>query len=186
MLDNILKVISNLQKRKGEGKMESQQLINFQTVQKKPVEVEACQLTQEIWCQLFNSESSTTKIGEYRLGAMATEDQQYFLIETLEDVDGQFHRAEINDWMIKGVKGEIYACKPDIFEATYNFVANQGYTVIGIDPAVSVQESSQDDSMPQEGFTPEGDFVKNETSAEIQTEEPTANEYSINGECVKV
>ena len=28
--------------------------------------------------------------------------------------------AEPNDWIIKGVKGEIYPCKPDIFEATYS------------------------------------------------------------------
>ena len=26
------------------------------------------------------------------------------------------------DWIIRGVKGEIYPCKPDIFEATYEFV----------------------------------------------------------------
>lgn len=23
------------------------------------------------------------------------------------------------DWIIRGVKGELYPCKPDIFEATY-------------------------------------------------------------------
>lgn len=28
-------------------------------------------------------------------------------------------RASPNDWIIKGVKGEFYPCKPDIFEATY-------------------------------------------------------------------
>ena len=28
-------------------------------------------------------------------------------------------RASIGDWIIKGVKGEFYPCKPDIFEATY-------------------------------------------------------------------
>jgi hypothetical protein len=27
--------------------------------------------------------------------------------------------AEVGDWIIKGVKGELYPCKPDIFEATY-------------------------------------------------------------------
>jgi hypothetical protein len=27
--------------------------------------------------------------------------------------------ATEGDWIIKGVKGEIYPCKPDIFEATY-------------------------------------------------------------------
>jgi hypothetical protein len=29
------------------------------------------------------------------------------------------HIATEGDWIIKGVKGEFYACKPDIFEATY-------------------------------------------------------------------
>jgi hypothetical protein len=27
-----------------------------------------------------------------------------------------------NDWIIKGVKGEFYPCKPDIFEQTYEEV----------------------------------------------------------------
>lgn len=27
--------------------------------------------------------------------------------------------ARTDDWIIKGVKGEFYPCKPDIFEATY-------------------------------------------------------------------
>jgi hypothetical protein len=38
-----------------------------------------------------------------------------FFIETLEGV----HRADVGDWIIKGVKGEFYTCKPDIFEMTY-------------------------------------------------------------------
>jgi hypothetical protein len=31
-------------------------------------------------------------------------------------------RAEAADWIIQGVKGEIYPCKPDIFEQTYERV----------------------------------------------------------------
>lgn len=27
--------------------------------------------------------------------------------------------ASLGDWIVKGVKGELYPCKPDIFEATY-------------------------------------------------------------------
>jgi hypothetical protein len=38
-----------------------------------------------------------------------------WLIETLE---GRME-ARPGDWIIKGVKGEFYPCKPDIFEATY-------------------------------------------------------------------
>lgn len=36
-------------------------------------------------------------------------------IETLEGG----HRVCPGDWIIKGIKGEFYPCKPDIFEATY-------------------------------------------------------------------
>ncbi len=34
-------------------------------------------------------------------------------------------RAEIGDWIITGVKGERYPCKPDIFAATYDPVEGQ-------------------------------------------------------------
>lgn len=39
-------------------------------------------------------------------------------IETLEGV----MEAKPNDWIIKGVSGEFYPCKPDIFEKTYEAV----------------------------------------------------------------
>ncbi len=29
------------------------------------------------------------------------------------------HRADPGDWIIRGVKGEFYPCKPDIFTKTY-------------------------------------------------------------------
>lgn len=31
-------------------------------------------------------------------------------------------RADVGDWVIQGVKGELYPCKPDIFAATYDLV----------------------------------------------------------------
>lgn len=37
------------------------------------------------------------------------------LIPTLEGT----MRAEVGDWIIRGIKGELYPCKPDIFAATY-------------------------------------------------------------------
>jgi hypothetical protein len=33
------------------------------------------------------------------------------------------HEARPGDWIIKGVKGEFYPCKPDVFAATYDPVA---------------------------------------------------------------
>ena len=41
--------------------------------------------------------------------------QHYLTIHTLEGD----HRADIGDWIIKGIKDEFYPCKPDIFEMTY-------------------------------------------------------------------
>jgi hypothetical protein len=42
-------------------------------------------------------------------------------VRTLEDgADGRAkHVADVGDWIIQGVKGELYPCKPDIFDATY-------------------------------------------------------------------
>jgi len=37
-------------------------------------------------------------------------------------LEGDLH-AEHGDWIIQGVKGELYPCKPDIFEATYEEVS---------------------------------------------------------------
>lgn len=39
-----------------------------------------------------------------------------FKVETLEGL----MLAQVNDWVIKGVKGEFYPCKPDIFALTYD------------------------------------------------------------------
>lgn len=39
-------------------------------------------------------------------------------IETLEGT----MKADKGDWIIKGVKGELYPCKPDVFAMTYEKV----------------------------------------------------------------
>ena len=43
------------------------------------------------------------------------------IIQTLEGD----HVAVCGDWIIKGVKGEFYPCKPDIFRATYDSVEEE-------------------------------------------------------------
>ena len=40
---------------------------------------------------------------------------------TIETLEGN-HKAMPMDWIIKGVEGEFYPCKPDIFEKTYDKV----------------------------------------------------------------
>lgn len=34
-------------------------------------------------------------------------------------------KADPGDWVIRGIKGELYPCKPDIFEATYEVVGEE-------------------------------------------------------------
>jgi len=75
---------------------------------KKPVVVEAVQWTGNNVLQM--EEFATTKI-EYTL-------DNCLLVDTLEGV----MKANIGDYIIKGVQGEFYPCKPDIFEATYEVV----------------------------------------------------------------
>ena len=42
-------------------------------------------------------------------------------IETLEGI----MKANKGDWIIKGVKGELYPCKPDVFDMTYEKVMKE-------------------------------------------------------------
>lgn len=50
------------------------------------------------------------------------DEEPYCMIETLE---GRM-KATSGDWIIRGVKGEIYPCKPDIFALTYEPVSPGG------------------------------------------------------------
>lgn len=74
---------------------------------KKPVVIEAIQWTGENAIDIYNfMESSDAYIGKQ---------DGYMLINTLEGV----MKASTGDFIIKGVHGEFYPCKPDIFEKTY-------------------------------------------------------------------
>lgn len=75
---------------------------------KKPVVIEAKQFTGE----------NISEILQW-VGKGAFVDAEHKLrIRTLESGDGS-HVADAEDWIIRGVKGEFYPCKPDIFHATY-------------------------------------------------------------------
>ena len=78
---------------------------------KKPVVIEAVQ-----WKGDNLGEVLTLDTGGKRLIEKHWTEQ--LCIATLE---GEM-RANLNDWIIKGVKGEVYPCKPDIFKETYEKV----------------------------------------------------------------
>jgi len=79
---------------------------------KKPVVIEAIQLTietfDEIYDWIFHNDGIVADGNKDDIGT-------YLVILTLEGN----HRASKGDYIIKGIQGEFYPCKPDIFEATY-------------------------------------------------------------------
>jgi hypothetical protein len=75
---------------------------------KKPVAIEAVQWDGNLQeCREFLR-------GSYG-GHQAGSDHDEIIVKTLE---GQ-HIASQGDYLIRGVKGEHYPCKPDIFKQTY-------------------------------------------------------------------
>lgn len=74
---------------------------------KKPVTIEAILWTGDNYLEIDEFTESTSGMCKRR----------GLVIETLEGDMG----ASIGDYIIKGVQGECYPCKPDIFKATYDF-----------------------------------------------------------------
>ena len=86
---------------------------------KKPVVIEAKQLTPETseeigaWCGAMLCENGSYR--SYLWGWSLAVRNRTLCIPTLE---GDM-TANMGDWIIQGVAGEFYPCKPDIFEMTY-------------------------------------------------------------------
>lgn len=89
---------------------------------KKPVEVKVIQ-----WMGTFDSFTelvefaNVTKFSQMHNNPMMiheVEEKNQIHIMTLE---GEM-RANVGDYIIQGVSGEFYPCKPDIFEKTYEIV----------------------------------------------------------------
>ena len=95
---------------------------------KKPVEIDAIQwegshfyhngnlpdwLPEPTVCPSLSGALSNLDGGEIRRHGTS------LYIGTLEGT----HEAKAGDWIIRGVEGELYPCKPNIFDATYEAVA---------------------------------------------------------------
>jgi hypothetical protein len=77
---------------------------------KLPVEIEAVQWNGW-WALSYDDVEAMAQNGPRTISLRGGE----LFISTLE---GEM-RADVGDWIIKGVNGEIYPCKPDIFAKTY-------------------------------------------------------------------
>ena len=74
---------------------------------KRPVVIEALQVGNNGWNHVANW-----------CGGEIIRDGRKFSAILINTLEGKMLARE-GDWIIKGVKGEFYPCKPDIFEATY-------------------------------------------------------------------
>lgn len=83
---------------------------------KRPVVIEAMQVLDDMRVheQICQWAAKDIPEGEVIPVVMSAFDS-HLIIHTLE---GTMH-AQLGDFIIKGVKGEFYPCKPDIFAATY-------------------------------------------------------------------
>ena len=84
----------------------------IKTFVKKPVEIRAVQWTGDNLREIVDFVGVKNLVWNGRRGDVNLS------IHTLE---GNLH-IEVGDWIICGVKGEFYPCKPDIFEETYELV----------------------------------------------------------------
>ena len=90
---------------------------------KKPVVIEAFRIGYDDYPVWFNDEifSGRNLIHDVYEGAGC-------IIETME---GQM-KANHGDYIIQGIQGEFYPCKPDIFEKTYESVAISKTETVGV------------------------------------------------------
>ena len=100
---------------------------------KKPVVIEAVQLCWVNWekiCDFLGSIISEENPARDVAGFSDTcgEDGPMYIELTIPTLGGA-HIAKHGDFIIKGVQGEFYPCKPDIFEQTYGEVV---FPLVGI------------------------------------------------------
>ena len=76
---------------------------------KKPVEIEAIQYDGENISDLFEFVGDLSNLG------IDLKNDKIYVITLEGDME-----ISKNDYLIRGIKGEYYPCKPDIFEASYD------------------------------------------------------------------
>lgn len=84
---------------------------------KKPVVIEAFKWTGD----MFQNEDPEWIVEAIQEGTVYFGSIKAEAIMKIDTLEGTMI-AQRGDYIIKGIKGEIYPCKPDIFEATYEAV----------------------------------------------------------------
>lgn len=82
-----------------------------QRFRKKPVVIEAMRFDRNAYLQ----------VADWCGGRLVRTDNNRVSFLVIPTLEGDM-RAEKGDWVIRGVQGEFYPCKPEIFAATYEAV----------------------------------------------------------------
>jgi hypothetical protein len=118
----------------------------------------------------------------YEDGTIFFKDQGEMYIKTLEGD----HHASVGDYIIRGVNGELYPCKPDIFEKTYDIdektdsVMEAPETTHGFDWAIQQLKAGRKVQRKgwngkgmfitlQQGSTVDGELMRNAPAKEFYT-----------------
>lgn len=89
---------------------------------KKPVVIEAHQITHEVAvAHLIDRAPLPFGLRSSFASYHPLTRKVHKIDVVIKTLEGTMH-AQLDDWIIKGVKGELYPCKPDIFAATYEAV----------------------------------------------------------------
>lgn len=132
---------------------------------KKPVVIEAIQLKVDNFdevCEFMGETPMPKHNPDYGIDEHGNTNNPYLgvYIETLE---GKM-LASCGDYIIKGVNGEFYPCKPDIFEKTYDIVEDESDSMCFGD---AIEVLKQGGAIRRRGWNGKGLFVIKQVPAHI-------------------
>lgn len=125
---------------------------------KKPVVIEAIQWNSQANIELIEKLLGENLISESREGCGAVG----YWVKTLE---GNM-MISWGDYIIKGVNGEFYPCKPDIFEKTYE----QADSPASMDFGDAIEVLKQGGAIRRKGWNGKGLFVIKQVPAHIESD----------------
>lgn len=134
---------------------------------KKPVVIEAIRLTTDnfdVVCDFMGGTPVPKHNPDFGIDENGNTNEPYLgvYIETLE---GKM-LANYGDYIIKGVNGEFYPCKPDIFEKTYDKADDS--SVMGFGDAIEVLK--QGGTVRRSGWNGKGLMVFKQVPAHIESD----------------
>lgn len=135
---------------------------------KKPIVIEAIQLKVDNFdevCEFMGETPALEYNPDFGIDEHGNTNEPYLgvYIETLE---GKM-LASYGDYIIKGVNGEFYPCKPDIFEKTYDKSSDLSYAM---DFGDAIEVLKQGGAIRRKGWNGKGLFVIKQVPSHIESE----------------